>query len=289
MNCVDIFNYLNPISYLEDQLKLSKSKNITIQDWTKAMSLKSPSLIVDILSSKKKIQVKHVEVFNKVLKLTSSEREFFTYLILFHNAKENDEKYTFKKLMTDVIIADESKDEKLDEIKGNQLSSWIDYALISFYMADTNHTSKEELLSLFKFDVTQNQIDQSLDKLLKLNILEDTGSGFIVHAHNISTKNDVSILGSREYYKEVADLSKEAIEIPLDEREFQCFALSIDEENLKELKEEFRFFKKKLIYLAGEDKRDRLYQFNLQMFPLTGKINSQKQVLDQDKQTQIQI
>ena len=55
----------------------------------------------------------------------------------------------------------------------------------------------------------------------------------------------------------------------LDERNFSCLTPGISENGFKEISEELREFRRKVLKIAEDDKADRIYQFSFQLFPLS--------------------
>jgi uncharacterized protein (TIGR02147 family) len=80
----------------------------------------------------------------------------------------------------------------------------------------------------------------------------------------------------REMHKEMADFAKEAIEkYPIDERNFTGITMGIDDEDYAEILKELETCRKRIISIATAKKGgNRVYRLNMQMFPLTEKIQN---------------
>jgi uncharacterized protein (TIGR02147 family) len=59
----------------------------------------------------------------------------------------------------------------------------------------------------------------------------------------------------------------------MDERTFSCLTLGISEKGYKEIRQELRDFRSRVMKIATEDTADRIYQFGFQLFPLSHRYN----------------
>jgi uncharacterized protein (TIGR02147 family) len=85
----------------------------------------------------------------------------------------------------------------------------------------------------------------------------------------------------RTMHKEMADFAKDAIDkFPTDERNFTGITMGIDDEDYEKILKELETCRKRIISIATAKKGgNRVYRLNLQMFPLTEKIHSDKTLL----------
>ena len=82
----------------------------------------------------------------------------------------------------------------------------------------------------------------------------------------------------REMHKEMADFAKNAIEkFPVEERNFTGITMGIDDEDYAEILKELEACRKRIISIATAKKGgNRVYRLNLQLFPLTDKVQNIK-------------
>jgi uncharacterized protein (TIGR02147 family) len=62
-----------------------------------------------------------------------------------------------------------------------------------------------------------------------------------------------------------------------DERTFSCLTMGISEQGYREILQELREFRRKIMNIANNDTANRIYQFGFQLFPLSNKYFSQEQ------------
>lgn len=126
-------------------------------------------------------------------------------------------------------------------------------------------------------DVPGEILDESIERLLKLNLINIDANGAITKDYdNVTSKNDVYKKSPHAYYEQVSELAKQAIGSLVEEREFQCFSLAIKHDKIPAFKEMIRNFRAKMCTFAESDITDQVYQMNIQFFPLTRKVEGKK-------------
>ena len=85
----------------------------------------------------------------------------------------------------------------------------------------------------------------------------------------------------REMHKEMAGFAKDAVEkYPVDERNFTGVTMGIDDEDYAEILKELENCRKRIISIASAKKGgNRVYRLNMQLFPLTDKVQKQESSL----------
>ena len=82
----------------------------------------------------------------------------------------------------------------------------------------------------------------------------------------------------RAMHKEMAEFAKDSIEkYPIDERNFTGITMGIDDEDYEKILTELETCRKRIVSIATAKKGgNRVYRLNLQMFPLSEKIEPSK-------------
>jgi uncharacterized protein (TIGR02147 family) len=138
--------------------------------------------------------------------------------------------------------------------------------------------SIEQLVQRFDSKLSALEIHAAFERLKDLGLLRWNPdlSKFEATYQRLTTKDDVSNQGAREYHKQVAKLAIDSIEKQRpEEREFQSFAINVPAQKIKKLKEMMRRFRTQVEdelregLEAVEPGAEELYQMNLQFFRLT--------------------
>jgi uncharacterized protein (TIGR02147 family) len=149
-------------------------------------------------------------------------------------------------------------------------SHWVHMAILTMArMKNIKHT-KNTIHEYLLESVSQDVINDSLERLLSLNLISYDENGYLKRSQDHTTsKNDVFKKSPHDYFEQVSELAKNGAKISADQREFQCFSLAINHEQMPAFKEVIRNFRAKVAALADTENSDQVYQFNIQFFPLT--------------------
>lgn len=271
LTCPNIFDHKNIIDYLVAYFQYEKSLNesFSIRKWSKTLDIDSRNF-VSILQQKKKITPVQSQKFMNGLNLDDSEQVYFEALVKLTYAEVEREKQVLEIILSELRMHTGSVAYVEDD---SVFSHWSHMAILSMSRITgfecNRNTIKEFLLS----DVPEEVVDDSIERLLRLNLIKIGDNGAISKDFdNITSKNDVYKKSPHLYYEQVSNLAKKAIEVSLDEREFQCFSLAIKYDKLPAFKEMIRNFRAKICAFAESDNTDQAYQMNIQFFPLTKKV-----------------
>ena len=285
MNTFSVYNYENPHQFLLDYLanKQKEDKSYSVRKWAKDMELKSHSLLVMLLQGKRKLRVQHCEFLAKSIVLNTNERAYLQTLIQYQNADGVEEKKHILTLLSDLHPGEGFRPKEINEF--TVLSDWIHMGIMAMTELKDFKGTEEEIAVLLNGKVQLTEIRSALIRLMDLDLLYWSDEGKLVPTFNeITTKDDVSSAGAREYHKQVINLASKAIdEQSLEDREFQSFTMGVAKEKIPLAKEMIRKFRLKLTKaLSGEG--DNVYQTSIQFFQLTSnsKNNLEKGYVAQD-------
>ena len=126
-----------------------------------------------------------------------------------------------------------------------------------------------EIQGALKQNVSLRTIEDSLKILVENKLLKMTDDGKYENCSYdfITTKDDVSITSTHAYYNQILSKTQSAINLGIDEREFQCFAIGMKKENLVKIKDIMRKARKDVAAFSDEH-GDHVYQFNFNGFPM---------------------
>jgi uncharacterized protein (TIGR02147 family) len=220
-----------------------------------------------ILKQKKKFSSALVLKLSKGLKLNSDEEEYFEAIVKFTNASTSKEKQVLE-----LVLAELSKNVRhtvyLED--SNVFSHWVHMAIISMSKLEGFHCTKESICSFLCDEVSIEVVNDAVDRLLHLELVHyDKNGSLKKNFENTTTKNDIYRKSPHKYFEQVSELAKRGIHLAPEEREYQCFSLAIKHDKLPVYKNLVRDFRAKVCALAESETSDEVYQFNIQVFPLT--------------------
>ncbi len=249
----------------------AKDSGFTVRKWADQMGLESPALLVMILKGQKALRVGFTDFLARGLALDEAEKLYFKTLILRKNARSDDEREVFDSILAALspgknFSADYSESESV-------FDHWSTLTLLTAAKIPGFSVDPEKVRECFLAEVDPSTLRNGLRLLEEEGLMRRDGGKPSPVYKRVSSQNDKKNAGARRYFRQVFDMAKDAIEMPLEEREFQSFSLAIDEGKLSTAKELIRDLRNRLAALEGSD-ANRVYHANLQFFPMTKRIDN---------------
>lgn len=276
----NIYDYLDPVLFLNDYFDYRKMKNphFSQRMFAQKADIKSSGFICDVLKGRRALTVKQVENFLKGMDLKTNEEAFFRGMVSYAQAKNHEARMEWRQHL-----------EKLQPSPMKRLNK-----VVAEYYKHWYHIAVRESLALFEFkgefEEFSDQLSRSIfPKIKKSEALSSLEflfkNGFIVKnslgiwsAKHKSLTAGSSELGKaylRGFQGQMMDLAKDALEtVTPDQRNISCTTMSISSEGMKQIQERISNFHNEIVQLVQKDfDEDKLYQFNVQFFPVGGNQN----------------
>jgi uncharacterized protein (TIGR02147 family) len=266
----DLFAYTDYRKYLRDFLEVSKeSKAFLSLRYAAGKIGLDPGNFVKVLNGERHLSPKAVNQAVVFLKLSEREQDYFRTLVAFGKAKkQSDIKRHFERLAT------------MKQIQPFEITSGV----AEFYRA-WYHTAIAGLLSFGGFNgdyealakqlvpsITAKQARESVALLKKLNIIAENADGRLRPVHDLMTTGDKwQASAIHEYQRETIRLAEHALdELPKGMRDISTVSFAVNKDDFNEICSLAKDFRSSVLRIAREsEKADRLYQINIQIFPMT--------------------
>ena len=175
--------------------------------------------------------------------------------------------------MYDLLLIDlkPSQNESFREMRfkdGNLFSHWILTTILGATKLKDISLNSKNLKAILREEISEEIIELGLQYLLDQGLIINQNGKLSKTYDRVSTITDVKHSNVNNYFFQMADLSKKAVDIPLDKRELQSFNMPISRSQLPLIKEIIRTCRSNLSSLCVED-ADEVYQMNMFFFPLT--------------------
>jgi uncharacterized protein (TIGR02147 family) len=205
----------------------------------------------------------------RVFGLDDQEKEFFVALVLYGQAKSHEEKSQFL--------------EKIFKLRGVSAST-LEESQYEFYK-EWYHSAMRQLLHFYHFDgdharlakvlrpaIRPAEAKHSLKLLETIGLVETTPEGKLRLTEAFITSGEsVRAFFVNNLHIAMGELASRAIkEVDPKERDFSGLTLSLSSKGFENLKAKLKQFRKDVFEMAEQDGAvDRVYQVNLQAFPLS--------------------
>ncbi len=277
----DLSEYMDYRLFLADfyHAKKTQTKNsirpYSYAIFSAAADIKSPNYLKMIIEGKRNLSLDMIAKFAKACSLNKAQTEEFRLLILFNQADDPaDRNYALKKL-SEYRVEQKLKLGELDRKVFDKVPNWIGW--IIFAMVDQAGVSFQtnELRDLLRGKASESEISQALENLIKSGeLVRDEQTGAISKGVSTEAPDEVPSALVRKLQMQLMYLGLESLyQDSATEREFGSLTLAMTAHEFEELKFKLRQLRKSLhkdnSIARMNNKGDRVYQLNLQLFPVT--------------------
>lgn len=267
---IDIFDYLDPSQFLKDLYEQNKALNpkFTMEKICQEADIKSTGNLASQIQGRVKIAEKAVAKLAKGFGLKKYEKEYFSALVKYHQAKSQEIKATaFKK----ILQLRKNQTRTLDLSNYEYFSKWYFIAireLLNFYEFKDNY---KELAKKLIPDITPFQAERAIRVLERNGLIAKNPEGIYKQTDVLITSGEWKSLAIANFQQKTLELAKDSFDnVPKEQRSISTVTVSISEETIAKIKEEMKKCRQNILELAKNDPHpDRVLQINLSAFPLT--------------------
>lgn len=269
-----IFEYVNYRLFLKDFLREAKRDrrpefaHKVILD---RLGISSTGFLSNVIAGRKNLTPFQISQLVKALKLNKTEEAYFEAMVYFTQAKVIKEKNEFFNRM---VVVQKVNMKVLDKNKMTLFSKWyivFIHELLNFYpySGDT-----KALARMVEPPITPSEAKAAISHLEKLGLVIKNPQGEYRQTENAITSGDeVKSLDLARFQLDTLDLAKRALEkIPQNERDLSVLTMTLSPDSFRIVKSELQHMRKRFAKIAVEENNpDRVYQMNIQLFPVSRK------------------
>lgn len=239
-----------------------------------AADIKSPNYLKMIIEGKRNLSLDMVAKFAKACSLNKAQSDELKLLVMFNQAEDPaDRNYALKQL-SEFRVEQKLKLGQLDRRVFEKVPNWIGW--IIYAMVDQEGVSFEtsQLKELLRGKASDNEINDALENLLKSGELVRDASGRISKGKPSEAPEEIPAALVRKLQMQLMYLGLESLyQDSATEREFGSLTLSLTAKEFEEIKFKLRQMRKALhkdnSIARMSSKGERVYQLNLQLFPVS--------------------
>ena len=242
-----------------------------------AADIKSPNYLKLIIEGRRNLSEDMIYKFARALRLARPETEEFRALVLYGQAVEPIERNQALKQLADLRAQRAFEAGQINQRSWDKVPGWIGWVLYAMTEQAGVEFSPQTLQKLFRAKAGPDDIRDSLRKLIESGELAKSDDGAITKARDlIESPQDLPVALIRKLQAELIYLGIESLfrDSPKD-REFGAMTIAMTEEEFQQVRFELRQLRKRLqrdiSVKRKATKGDRVYQLNVQLFPVTEK------------------
>ena len=267
-----IIEYSDFRKYMRDFYEERKLRHVfSWREFSKAAGFTSSSYMKVVCDGKSNLSRIGVERTGQAMGLVGFEMDYFRAMVNF--GQETDE--TKKKAAYEEMLAI-AKIHKVRVIEGE---------LFKFYETWKNPVLRElaplmpgatpgEIAKKCYIDISANDVKETLDFLTKAGFIKKTGENTFVQTEtSIKGSPEATKLAIRDMHREMAKIAASSLDLAKTERNFSGVTMGISKDSYEQIVKELDECRRKIVSIAAGDKNiDQVYRLNLQLFPLTRKV-----------------
>jgi uncharacterized protein (TIGR02147 family) len=270
---LSIYAYFDIRNFLQDDFAERKSRNPKFSLRAMADRLKvNSATIIRIMNGDRKISSNILPVFISYLGLRQKEAEYFRALVQFCQSKsEQNRQDAYRTLIT--IRNSMTRTVPSDHYAFYE--EWYITVIREFLRINTFNGDYKHLASSLVPSITIHEAKRAINLLINLGFIEKKDDAYIVKENSITTgeKWDGAVI--KTYQQQMLEKAIDAINrFPKEDRDISTMTMCYSEEGLKKVRDLLKSTREELSRIEESDKgANRVYQINMQTFPLTTAIN----------------
>jgi uncharacterized protein (TIGR02147 family) len=241
-----------------------------------AANIKSPNYLKLIIEGRRNLSDEMVSKFAKAMGLPKDQTEEFRMLVSFGQASDPAERNMHLKALNEKRVDSKLKSGEIDQKTWEKIPSWISWILYSVIDQKDVKFEAESLRKTLREKASVDEIQAALDSLLQAGeIVKDEQTGEMKKARTLmESAEDVPVALVRKLQAELMYLGLESLfRDSATEREFGSATLAMTKQEFEELRFQLRKLRKEaqknISVKRMSTKGERVYQLNLQLFPVT--------------------
>jgi uncharacterized protein (TIGR02147 family) len=266
-----VFQYIDFRKYLHDyyQEKKATTRHFSYRYFCGKAGIASPVFLKLVIEGKSNISVPMIDKFSCALGLNKTESRYFKHLVLFNQARDADDKQDHYAVL--VTMSNNVSQHVLGSEQFEYLSRWYTVVIRELVCA---HDYKDDFAALGASvmpSISKRDAEFSVRLLLRLGlIVKNPGGTYRQVNRALSTNRDVAGPAIRAFNKAMIELACESIDtMDTTVRNVSGMTLGVSKECYEVLCAELSAFKDRIAAIVDNSaESDRVYQLNLQLFPV---------------------
>lgn len=240
-----------------------------------AADIKSPNYLKMIIEGKRNLSEDMISKFSKACGMNKAESDEFSLLVLFNQAEEPADRNMALKQLSEFRLEQKVKHGEIDRKVFEKIPNWIGWIIYALLDQEGVYFSVQQLKDVLRGKVSENEVQQALNQLLESgDLVKDAETGKISKGAAKEVPDEIPPALIRRLQMQLMYLGLESLyQDEANEREFGSLTLSLTEKEFNEIKFKLRQMRKSLhkenTIARMESKGERVYQLNLQLYPVT--------------------
>lgn len=270
---ISVFDYTDFRKFLRDRFAESKScdKTFTYRRLAALAGFKSAGFFTQVLKATTNLSEAMIPRIAVAFGLQKREASYFGWMVRYNQSPSHEEKkYCFVRMATFKKARVRTVDPESYDFYDKWYYSAI-RAVLHYYPFDGG--DYKTLARKVVPSISPAEARRAVGVLERLGfIAKGPDDAYVLTGKHITTGFDTESIIINNFVTNTLDIAKDAFyRFPKEKRNFSALTLSVSDEGYKKIVERCTEFRKAIVDIVKDDSRiDRVYQVNLQVFPLSG-------------------
>lgn len=273
----DFRQYLKDVYEYRRRTESTGLRAYSYSAFSAAADIKSPNYLKLIIEGRRNLSDDMITRFARALRLQKAEAEEFRALVHYGQETEPIQRNQYLKELADLrarrsFASGEISQEAFDKVPG--WMGWVLFAMVEQYGVSFD---PDELYRLMRAKTSPEDIKGELKKLVDNGGLREEGGRLLKGRDLIESPQDLPVEVIRKLQAELIYLGIESLfkDSPKD-REFGAMTIAMTQSEFEQVRFELRQLRKRiqkdLMVKRETTKGERVYQMNVQLFPVTDRV-----------------
>ena len=273
-----IFEYIDYRKFLDDYYSFQKTQqpNFSYRFFSMKAGTSSPSLYKQVVSGERNLSPKNVEKFCKGFKFGKKETLYFGNLVKFNQAKTSTEKQQYYNTISAMNVT--FRESVLNSNQYEYFSNWYTPVIRELICLKNFKDNYSVIAQTLIPPIQPSQAKDAIETLLKLKMILKLKNGSYEQSDQALIADPaVTYLALKNFMEAMLENAKVAMRSSSDiSRNISSMTLGISFQDYETLVEEIKAFKNRIKSIANNNVKncDRVYQFNLELFPVSKVLHS---------------
>lgn len=278
-----LFKYIDYRRFLADYYDEKKrtTRSFSYRYFSYRAGIKSPIFLKQVIDGDRNLTRRMIEQFIPALNLNNKEALFFRNLVCFNQAKTADEKQEHYRVM--LTMMDYIKEHSLEVNQFRYFEKWY-ISVIRELVCLYNFRDDFELIAQTVVPpIKKKEAKDAVVLLLQLQLISRQADGsYRQTAAAIISGDPMVALARRSFNSEMIRMAEHANTIVhVDERDISGITMGVSRACYDVIRSEIAAFKERIKVIVNQDSAsNRVYQLNLQLFPVSGDVSKLPDSLD---------
>tara|TARA_B100001248_G_C27399710_1_gene469147 strand:+ start:10811 stop:11677 length:867 start_codon:yes stop_codon:yes gene_type:complete len=271
-------DYADYRRYLKDyyQYKKTSDRRYNYGVFSARADIKSPNYLKLVIEGKRNLSDKMAEKFARAMEMDKEQSREFLTMVKYCQAKRNDERNLYLRELAELRVKKKIAKGEIKQEVWENIPSWVSWVIYEMADMEGVNLNDKNLAQLLRGNVRQQDVENAIEKLIQAGELKRNDiDGRLEKASDVTrNREDVPVALVKKLQSELIQIGMDSLyHDSAEEREFGALTLCLTEEEFEKLKFELRQIRKRIhrdtAVARKENKGKRIYQLNLQLFPLT--------------------